>query len=142
MATPATTSAATIPDLDINDVVITCPAYFGTNEREATRALASCRTQRALCPAQPTVAAIYFGFKQQQSVTDRTVLVYDLGGGTFDITVISIEGADITVICTGGDHQKGGKDWDAALVSFLAEKFMQSIPRPGIPGMIWRSTAS
>lgn len=54
---------------------------------------------------------------------DETVLVYDLGGGTFDITVMNIKGSDISVVCTGGDDQLGGKDWDEALMEYVTERY-------------------
>jgi len=71
---------------------------------------------------EPTAAAISYGMEK---TGDQVVLVYDLGGGTFDITMIEIKGGGITVICTGGDHNLGGKDWDAIVVSYLADQFRQ-----------------
>ncbi len=105
----------------ITDVVITCPAYFGTPEREATAnagRLAGLEVRAIL--NEPTAAAIAYGLEQ---VDDQTVLVYDLGGGTFDITMIEIKDRLIRVICTGGDHQLGGLLWDEAVVMYLAEQF-------------------
>ncbi len=90
----------------ITDVVITCPAYFGTPEREATAnagRLAGLNVRAIL--NEPTAAAIAYGLEQGE---DQTVLVYDLGGGTFDITMIEINDRLIRVICTGGDHRLGG----------------------------------
>jgi molecular chaperone DnaK len=105
----------------ITDVVITCPAYFGTPEREATAnagRLAGLDVRGIL--NEPTAAAIAYGLEQGE---DQTVLVYDLGGGTFDITMIEINDRLIRVICTGGDHQLGGVLWDEAIVMYLAEQF-------------------
>ena len=105
----------------ITDVVITCPAYFGTPEREATAnagRLAGLNVRAIL--NEPTAAAIAYGLEQGE---DQVVLVYDLGGGTFDITMIEIKDRLIRVICTGGDHRLGGILWDEAIVMFLAEQF-------------------
>ncbi len=105
----------------ISDVVITCPAYFGTPEREATAnsgRLAGLNVRAIL--NEPTAAAIAYGLEQGE---DQVVLVYDLGGGTFDITMIEIKDRLIRVICTGGDHRLGGVLWDEAIVMYLAEQF-------------------
>jgi molecular chaperone DnaK (HSP70) len=109
----------------IGDVVITCPAYFGINEREATRRAGEIAgyTVRQIIN-EPTAAAIAYGTME---VTDeRVVLVYDLGGGTFDITMIEIQSSAIEVICTGGDHNLGGKDWDDRIVAYLVEEFQNA----------------
>jgi molecular chaperone DnaK (HSP70) len=111
------------PDEKITDVVITCPAYFGTEQREATAnagKLAGLNVRSIL--NEPTAAAIAYGLEQGE---DQTVLVYDLGGGTFDITMIEIKDRLIRVICTGGDHRLGGADWDEAIVVHLADQFKQ-----------------
>ncbi len=105
----------------VTDVVITCPAYFGTPEREATAnagRLAGLNVRAIL--NEPTAAAIAYGLEQGE---DQVVLVYDLGGGTFDITMIEIKDRLIRVICTGGDHHLGGVLWDEAVVMYLAEEF-------------------
>ncbi len=108
-------------DEPITDVVITCPAYFGTDEREATAnagRLAGLNVRAIL--NEPTAAAIAYGLEQGE---DQTVLVYDLGGGTFDVTMIEIKNRLIRVVCTGGDHRLGGALWDEAIVVHLAEDF-------------------
>ncbi|MDB5353236.1 MAG: molecular chaperone [Planctomycetota bacterium] len=108
-------------DDKITDVVITCPAYFGTDEREATAnagRLAGLNVRAIL--NEPTAAAIAYGLEQGE---DQTVLVYDLGGGTFDVTMIEIKDRLIRVICTGGDHRLGGALWDEAIVFHLADEF-------------------
>jgi molecular chaperone DnaK len=107
----------------ITDVVITCPAYFGTPEREATvnaGRLAGLNVRAIL--NDPTAAAVAYGLEQGE---DQTVLVYDLGGGTFDVTMIEIKDRLIRVICTGGDHRLGGTLWDEAIVMYLADQFRQ-----------------
>ncbi|MBC2715985.1 MAG: Hsp70 family protein [Desulfobacteraceae bacterium] len=106
----------------VTDVVVTCPAYFGINEREATRKageIAGFNVRHII--NEPTAAAIAYG--SLDSNDERVVLVYDLGGGTFDITMIDIRKDSVEVICTGGDHNLGGKDWDDRIVAHIVELF-------------------
>lgn len=108
-------------DEPITDVVITCPAYFGVDEREATAnagRLAGLNVRAIL--NEPTAAAIAYGLEGDE---DQTVLVFDLGGGTFDVTMIEIKDRLIRVICTGGDHRLGGTLWDEAIVVYLSDEF-------------------
>ena len=106
----------------VKDVVITCPAYFGMNERQATKAAGELAGLNVLnIINEPTAAAISYGVSGSDK--NETVLVYDLGGGTFDITVMNIVGSNISVVCTGGDDQLGGKDWDEALMSYVIERY-------------------
>lgn len=106
----------------VKDVVITCPAYFGMNERQATKVAGELAGLNVLnIINEPTAAAISYGVSGGDK--NETVLVYDLGGGTFDITVMSIAGSDISVVCTGGDDQLGGKDWDEALMDYVTERY-------------------
>ncbi len=106
----------------IQDVVITCPAYFGMNERQATKAAGELAGLNVLnIINEPTAAAISYGVSGNDK--NETVLVYDLGGGTFDITVMRIAGSDISVVCTGGDDQLGGKDWDEALMDYVIARY-------------------
>lgn len=107
----------------ITDVVVTCPAYFGINEREATRLageIAGLNVRGIL--NEPTAAAIAYGMDSEEN---KVVLVYDLGGGTFDVTMIDINKDSIKVICTGGDHNLGGKDWDDALIAYMANQYKE-----------------
>jgi molecular chaperone DnaK (HSP70) len=109
----------------ITDLVITCPAYFGINEREATRRageIAGFNVHQII--NEPTAAAIAYG--AVESSERRIVLVYDLGGGTFDVTMIDIQTGSIDVICTGGDHNLGGKDWDDRIVAHLVREFQNA----------------
>lgn len=107
---------------EIKDVVITCPAYFGMNERQATKTAGELAGLNVLnIINEPTAAAISYGVSGNDK--NETVLVYDLGGGTFDITVMSISGSDISVVCTGGDDQLGGKDWDEALMEYVTQRY-------------------
>lgn len=106
----------------VQEVVITCPAYFGIAQREATAKagqLAGLNVREVI--NEPTAAAIVYGVQNEQ---DQVVLVYDLGGGTFDITVIEIKAGMITVVATGGDHLLGGRNWDEAVVQYLAQQWM------------------
>lgn len=107
---------------EIKDVVITCPAYFGMNERQATKTAGELAGLNVLnIINEPTAAAISYGVSGGDK--NETVLVYDLGGGTFDITVMNIAGGNISVICTGGDDQLGGKDWDECLMEYVEERY-------------------
>jgi molecular chaperone DnaK (HSP70) len=108
----------------VSDVVITCPAYFGINEREATRKageIAGFNVRQII--NEPTAAAIAYGTLDTNE--NRVVLVYDLGGGTFDITMIDIRKDSVEVVCTGGDHNLGGKDWDDRIVAYMVDKFQE-----------------
>lgn len=107
---------------EIKDVVITCPAYFGMNERQATKTAGELAGLNVLnIINEPTAAAISYGVSGGDK--NETVLVYDLGGGTFDITVMNIDGGNISVVCTGGDDQLGGKDWDECLMEYVEERY-------------------
>lgn len=110
----------------VSEVVITCPAYFGLAEREATRAageLAGLRVREII--NEPTAAALDFGI---QDGRDQVAMVYDLGGGTFDVTIIQIRGGAIQVVATGGDHRLGGRDWDERVVVYLAGEWRKANP--------------
>jgi molecular chaperone DnaK (HSP70) len=110
------------PDETITDVVITCPAYFGLAERESTRKAGEIAGLNVVnIINEPTAAAITYGIAD---VTDsKVVLVYDLGGGTFDVTMIDIQPSAVRVICTGGDHMLGGKLWDDRVIEYIAAEF-------------------
>jgi len=104
------------------DVVITVPAYFGIRERTATKEAGQIAGLNVLYVVpEPTAAAIAYGIEQEQ---DQVVLVYDLGGGTFDATVVAKRGDSLDVVCTDGDHQLGGKDWDQRVVEYLVQEFV------------------
>ncbi|GAA4239867.1 Hsp70 family protein [Actinomadura meridiana] len=113
----------------VRDVVITVPAYFGVAEREATRRAGEIAGLDVLdVLAEPVAAAL--SHRQAQPTADgpRHLLVYDLGGGTFDTTVIRVDGDDVNVVCTGGDRDLGGADWDARIRTFLVEQFTAQHP--------------
>ena len=109
----------------IKDVVITCPAYFGFSQKEATRQAGEIAglNVRYVIP-EPTAAAIFYGMTEDTS-RKQTVLVYDLGGGTFDVTVIEVNAGNIEVVCVAGDHNLGGANWDEDVATWFAEKFSE-----------------
>ena len=115
--------AAKMLDTEVRDVVITCPAYFGTAERTATKnagIIAGLNVLEVI--SEPTAAALYYGCAREQE--EKTFLVFDLGGGTFDVTIMNISSEKIEVICSDGNHELGGKDWDEAVMRYLAEEFI------------------
>jgi len=110
---------------DIRDVVITCPAYFSTREREATKKageIAGLNVVQIL--NEPTAAAISYGVLNSLE-EKKNIFVYDLGGGTFDVTMIQVVKGQIEVICSGGDHHLGGKDWDDVMTRLIVDKFRE-----------------
>ena len=112
--------------VEVKDVVITCPAYFGTAERTATKNAGKIAGLNVLeIISEPTAAAIYYGCTRKHD--EKTVLVYDLGGGTFDVTVMRINADKIEVVCSDGDHDLGGKNWDETLMSYLINQFSQKV---------------
>lgn len=114
---------------EVRDVVITVPAYFGVLEREATRKAGQIAGLNVLdVLAEPVAAALnYEALGENEGV--RHLFIYDLGGGTFDTTVIRIEGDDIHVVCTDGNHHLGGADWDTAIIDFLLQGFTAQYPQ-------------
>ena len=112
--------------VEVKDVVITCPAYFGTAERIATKNAGKIAGLNVLeIISEPTAAAIYYGCTKK--LEEKTILVYDLGGGTFDATVMRISADKIEVICSDGDHDLGGKNWDEILMAYLLNQFSQKV---------------
>ena len=111
----------------IDDVVITVPAYFGLEERSATKQAGELAGLNVLSLInEPTAAALSYCARQFQE--DRIILVYDLGGGTFDVTIVKMsmtpndqsgEVQKITVLATGGNDRLGGKDWDDRLFDYI-----------------------
>ena len=117
-----TEDAAKNLDSEVKDVVITCPAYFGTEERTATKNAGTIAGLNVIeIISEPTAAALFYGCSKEQE--DKTILVYDLGGGTFDVTVMSIKSGNIEVVCSDGNHELGGKDWDLKLIEYLLAEF-------------------
>ena len=107
---------------NVDAAVITVPAYFNDSQRQATRdaaILAGISVERIL--NEPTSAALAYGFDKSSS---RKVLVFDLGGGTFDVSLMSISNGVFDVKATSGDTQLGGNDFDQRIVDWLAEDFL------------------
>lgn len=108
---------------EVKRVVITCPAYFGTEEHKATRLAGESIGFEVLNVInEPTAAALAYGIKLDEP---KTILVYDLGGGTFDVTILKVADERIETVCSGGDQRLGGGDWDRALVDYLVNKWRE-----------------
>jgi len=106
----------------VTDAVITVPAYFNDAERTATITAGQLAGLNVLqIINEPTAAALAYGLDKLDET--QTVFVFDLGGGTFDVTIMRIEGHKLNIIATNGDHRLGGKDWDDIIVNFVAEEF-------------------
>ena len=131
--TPETVSALILRELarlaaeqtgqEVRDVVITVPAYFGIAEREATRRAGELADLKVLDVLdEPVAAAVHYQATHGPAGEAKHALVYDLGGGTFDTTVIRLEGDDIITVCTDGDARLGGADWDQAIVGYLLSR--------------------
>ncbi|KAM0682584.1 Hsp70 chaperone [Mitosporidium daphniae] len=108
----------------ITNAVITVPAYFNDSQRQATKdagAIAGLNVLRII--NEPTAAAIAYGLDKQSDKTERIVLIFDLGGGTFDVSLLSMEGGVFEVKATAGDTHLGGEDFDSRMVSHFVEEF-------------------
>ena len=108
---------------DLKHVVITVPAYFGLTEKKATQTagkIAGLEVQGII--PEPVAAALSVGIDPSNP---RTVFVYDLGGGTFDCTVMDLNEEGVTVLATDGDRSLGGADWDQKLFDFVLERFVE-----------------
>lgn len=106
----------------VDQAVITVPAYFGDLQRRATmRAGELAGFQVLKLINEPTAAAFAYGLANAGRA--MRCLVFDLGGGTFDVTLVDIEGNEISVVATAGDYQLGGKDFDDVLIRYAAERF-------------------
>ncbi|MFE4549592.1 molecular chaperone DnaK [Streptomyces sp. NPDC056785] len=109
---------------DVSDAVITVPAYFDDAQRQATKEageIAGLRVLRII--NEPTAAALAYGLDRGE---EQTVLVFDLGGGTFDVSLLEIGDGVIEVKATNGDTRLGGDDWDQRIVEHLAQRFKGS----------------
>src|SRR3954453_17831641 len=106
----------------VEQAVITVPAYFADAQRKATIDAGNAAGLEVLrIINEPTAAALAYGL--QKTGGRETVLIYDLGGGTFDVTIARITPREIAVLSTAGDHDLGGKNWDDRIATFLSEKF-------------------
>ncbi|HEU5037536.1 MAG TPA: molecular chaperone DnaK [Nocardioides sp.] len=105
----------------VTDAVITVPAYFSDAQRQATKEageIAGLNVQRIV--NEPTAAALAYGLDKGD---DQTILVFDLGGGTFDVSLLEIGEGVVEVKATSGDNHLGGDDWDARVVDWMVKKF-------------------
>ena len=106
---------------EVEKAVITVPAYFSDRQRQATKdagEIAGFEVERIV--NEPTAAAMAYGLDDE---SDQTVLVYDLGGGTFDVSILDLGGGVYEVKATNGDNDLGGDDWDEAIIDYLADEF-------------------
>ena len=132
---PAQISAMVLQNIKVNaeeylgtnvtDAVITVPAYFNDSQRQATKdagTIAGLNVKRII--NEPTAAALAYGLDKKNK--DQKIAIYDLGGGTFDISILEIGDGVFEVKSTNGDTQLGGDDFDDLLVNWLAEEFQKS----------------
>ncbi|MBE9041238.1 molecular chaperone DnaK [Oscillatoriales cyanobacterium LEGE 11467] len=108
----------------VTGAVITVPAYFNDSQRQATRdagRIAGLEVKRIL--NEPTAASLAYGLERREA---QTILVFDLGGGTFDVSVLDVGDGVFEVRSTSGDSQLGGNDFDRKIVDWLAEEFLES----------------
>jgi heat shock protein 5 len=108
----------------VNNAVVTCPAYFNDQQRAATKdagAIASLKVLRVI--NEPTAAALAYGLDRADQSSEQNILVFDLGGGTFDVTVLTIEKGVFEVASTNGDTHLGGEDFDQRIMAHLMKVF-------------------
>ena len=106
----------------VTDAVITVPAYFNDAQRQATKdagKIAGLNVKRIV--NEPTAAALAYGLDKQG--TDQRILVFDLGGGTFDVSILDLADGVFEVLSTSGDNHLGGDDWDQRIIDWMADKF-------------------
>ncbi len=106
----------------VTDAVITVPAYFNDSQRQATKdagKIAGLNVKRIV--NEPTAAALAYGLDKKS--TEQRVLVFDLGGGTFDVSILDLADGVFEVLATAGDNHLGGDDWDQRVINWLADKF-------------------
>ncbi|WP_431839543.1 molecular chaperone DnaK [Gordonia hongkongensis] len=107
---------------DVTDAVITVPAYFNDAQRQATKEAGQIAGLNVLrIVNEPTAAALAYGLDKGEK--EQTILVFDLGGGTFDVSLLEIGDGVVEVRATSGDNHLGGDDWDQRVVDWLVEKF-------------------
>ncbi len=108
----------------IDGAVITVPAYFTSRERAATiQAGRQAGLEVLSILSEPTAAALAYGLGDRPG--EQTVMIYDLGGGTFDVTLARINSNEIRILSCDGDHELGGKDWDDCIARYLADEFQE-----------------
>jgi hypothetical protein len=118
----------------VEKAVITVPAYFNDNQRQATKdagAISGLNVLRII--NEPTAAAIAYGLGSGKSAKERNVLIYDLGGGTFDVSLLNIQGGVFTVKATAGDTHLGGQDFDTNLLDYCKKEFTRKTKKVRYP---------
>ena len=109
----------------VTDAVITVPAYFGLLEKDATRQAGEIAGLNVIgIVPEPVAAALHYGVTG--SADGTTFLVYDLGGGTFDISLIKMTETSVEVLAVGGDHRLGGADWDEKLFDYIVDQTIEA----------------
>jgi len=106
---------------DVNEAVITVPAYFNDSQRQATKdagRIAGLKVKRIV--NEPTAAALAYGLEKEE---DQLVVVYDLGGGTFDVSILEVSSNVVEVVATNGDTHLGGDDFDQYIIKYLSNEF-------------------
>ena len=106
----------------VTHAVVTVPAYFNDNQRQATKdagIIAGLNVLRIV--NEPTAAAIAYGLDKTQG--ERQIIVYDLGGGTFDVSLLSIDNGAFEVLATAGDTHLGGEDFDQRIIDYFVKKY-------------------
>jgi molecular chaperone DnaK len=110
----------------VTEAIVTCPAYFNDAQRQATKdagRIAGLNVLRII--NEPTAAALAYGIDKQKAGKSEKIAVYDLGGGTFDITVLELNSGVFEVKATNGDTFLGGEDFDQRLIDWLAKRFQE-----------------
>lgn len=120
---------------EVTEAVITIPAYFTDEQREATKKageMAGLRVLRLL--PEPTAAAVAYGLDKERN---QTIMVYDLGGGTFDVSILKLEGNHFRVLAVDGDSMLGGDDFDNKVVAYVLEKYnLAARAQKGVQGSV------
>merc|ERR1712212_155686 len=109
---------------DVKDAVVTVPAYFNDSQRQATKdagVISGLNVLRII--NEPTAAAIAYGLDKKKGASEQNVLIFDLGGGTFDVSILTIEDGIFEVKSTAGDTHLGGEDFDNRLVNHFVQEF-------------------
>merc|ERR1711988_1163372 len=108
----------------VTNAVVTVPAYFNDSQRQATKdaaAIANLNCMRII--NEPTAAAIAYGLDKKGAAGERNILIFDLGGGTFDVSLLTIEEGIFEVKATAGDTHLGGEDFDNRMVDYFLQEF-------------------
>jgi molecular chaperone DnaK len=111
----------------VTEAIVTCPAYFNDAQRQATKdagRIAGLDVMRII--NEPTAAALAYGIDKQKAGKSEKIAVYDLGGGTFDITILELDSGVFEVKATNGDTFLGGEDFDQRLIDWLAKRFQEA----------------